>query len=81
MKRKDQINLFKMFGTLNNTKQMNTHGVGLGLFICKRIVEQFSGAIFVQSQFGKGTRFMFSFDLEEEDSDLGSLDDSTIDLS
>ena len=41
-----------MFGTLQNTKQMNTHGVGLGLFICKKIVEEFEGAIFVQSEFG-----------------------------
>ena len=66
------MNLFKMFGTLSNTKQMNTHGVGLGLFICKKIVEQFSGAIFVQSQFGKGTRFMFSFDLDQNDLNLAS---------
>ena len=53
-----------MFGTLSNTRQMNTHGVGLGLFICKKIVEEFKGAIMVQSEFGKGTRFLFSFDLE-----------------
>lgn len=47
IKRNDQKSLFKMFGTLNNTRQMNTHGIGLGLFICKKIVEEFKGAIFV----------------------------------
>ena len=31
----DQQNLFKMFGTVKNTRQMNTGGIGLGLFICK----------------------------------------------
>jgi signal transduction histidine kinase len=38
IKKKDQENLFKMFGCLNSTKQMNTQGIGLGLFICKKIV-------------------------------------------
>lgn len=54
-----------MFGKLSNTKQMNTNGVGLGLFICKQIVEQFEGTIFVSSEFGRGTSFYFSFELEE----------------
>jgi len=27
-----------MFGTIKNTRQMNSHGIGLGLFICKKIV-------------------------------------------
>jgi signal transduction histidine kinase len=34
IKDKDQKQLFKMFGTLKNTQQMNTNGIGLGLFIC-----------------------------------------------
>ena len=32
---KDQKKLFKMFGYLKNTEQMNTQGIGLGLFICR----------------------------------------------
>lgn len=31
---KDQKKLFKMFGYLKSTQQMNTQGIGLGLFIC-----------------------------------------------
>jgi two-component system phosphate regulon sensor histidine kinase PhoR len=43
-------NLFQMFGTLKNTRQMNTNGIGLGLFICKKIVSQFEGTIIVKSK-------------------------------
>lgn len=61
----DQAKLFKMFGTLQNTRQMNNHGVGLGLFICKQLVEQFSGEIAVRSKLGEGTSFFFSVIVQE----------------
>ena len=56
--------MFKMFGFLKNTKQMNTKGVGLGLFISNKIVKEFGGQIIVKSEYGKGTRFTYSFVLE-----------------
>lgn len=34
----DLSKLFKMFGMLKSTKNINTNGIGLGLFICKQIV-------------------------------------------
>ena len=55
-----------MFGSLNNTKKMNTHGIGLGLFICKNIVTHFGGTIQVESKLGVGSKFQFSLDLEDE---------------
>lgn len=33
----DQNKLFKMFGFLDRTKEINTKGIGLGLHICKLI--------------------------------------------
>ena len=36
--KEDQGKLFKMFSSLKRSTQMNTNGVGLGLFICKNIL-------------------------------------------
>ena len=44
---------------------MNTNGIGLGLFICKQIVDQFNGLIKVESKPGEGSEFMFNFEIEE----------------
>jgi len=45
----------------------NITGIGLGLCICKAIVEQFNGEITFISALNKGTTFKFSFDLDYED--------------
>jgi DNA-binding CsgD family transcriptional regulator len=37
----------------------------MGLHICKSIVEQFEGMIYVQSELGLGSTFVFSFKLSE----------------
>ena len=67
IKMKDQEKLFKLFGTLQNTRQMNTQGIGLGLVISENIVKAFSGEIGVKSKFGKGTQFTFSILLGTSD--------------
>ena len=43
IKEKDQSKLFKLFGYIQDSKQMNIHGIGLGLTISQKIVEQFGG--------------------------------------
>jgi signal transduction histidine kinase len=59
IKEEDQSKLFKLFGFLDETKDLNTGGVGLGLHICKMIVQQFGGDIICKSKFGTGTSFIF----------------------
>ena len=47
IKTEDQAKLFKLFGTISSTKQLNTKGVGLGLSICKMITTEFGGDVAV----------------------------------
>ena len=60
----DQDKLFKLFGFLDTSKELNAKGVGLGLHISQRITEQFGGKIVLESEFGKGSTFIFVFDLD-----------------
>ena len=45
--KRDQKKLFKLFGTVENDKNLNKKGIGLGLCICKMISTQFGGDIYV----------------------------------
>jgi len=48
-----------------------TQGTGLGLPICKSIIEKMGGAISVESVYGEGARFMFTIPAEYIISSLG----------
>mmetsp|Transcript_9884 Transcript_9884/g.7026 ORF Transcript_9884/g.7026 Transcript_9884/m.7026 type:complete len:94 (+) Transcript_9884:263-544(+) len=61
IKQEDQSKLFKMFGKLQRTAEINHEGVGLGLTISKMLVEKLGGEISVQSDgIDKGSCFSFS---------------------
>jgi PAS domain S-box-containing protein len=51
----DQDKIFEPFARLNP----NAPGVGLGLVVCKRLIEAHKGRIWVESQPGKGSTFIF----------------------
>jgi signal transduction histidine kinase len=68
-----QDKLFKLFGFLEDDKQLNTNGIGLGLMISKLIVEKFDGNIMFVSEKDVGSKFTFTFKLKnEEESDNSS---------
>ena len=64
IKQEDMSKLFKLFGFLDTTKELNTKGIGLGLHISKKIVEQFGGDIFCRSKWGTGSNFTFLMSIE-----------------
>ena len=58
--REDSQKLFKHFGKLGSTSDMNHEGIGLGLVIVKKIIEQVGGSIVIKSDgLGKGSAFEF----------------------
>jgi len=62
---RDQVGrLFKKFSRLALMEETGQKGTGLGLFICRAIVEQHGGTIGVDSEEGRWTRFAFTLPLE-----------------
>lgn len=53
-------NIFDLYYQGNVSNKMNDLGVGLGLNLCKEIVELFDGEINVESKEGKGTKIVFN---------------------
>lgn len=58
--REDQARLFKPFQQLGNPMQDHTRGAGLGLLVCRRLVEAHGGRIWVESEPGQGATFSFT---------------------
>jgi len=53
--------IFIDFAKMEEHATVNTQGVGLGLSICKTLIEQMAGSVKVESQQGKGTLFSIKF--------------------
>ena len=65
--KEDLPKVFEKFKQVGNTLTDKPKGTGLGLPICKEIIEHHKGEIWVESEFGEGSTFMFSIPLNAEE--------------
>ena len=63
IKKEDQELIFEPFCQLDNHLTREKGGTGLGLALVKQIIEKHGGQIWVESEYGKGSRFTFTLPL------------------
>lgn len=66
--RENQEKVFEKFKQVGDTLTDKPKGTGLGLPICRQIVEHHGGRIWVESELGKGSNFTFTLPIKEESS-------------
>lgn len=62
----DQARIFGAFQRLEDSRPDQARGAGLGLVVCRRLVEAHGGEIWVESKKGKGSTFFFSLPRRQE---------------
>ncbi|HVK60691.1 MAG TPA: ATP-binding protein, partial [Bdellovibrionales bacterium] len=72
--------VFKPFSQFGSVKNQYA-GVGLGLSICRQLVEMMNGTISFESKVGVGSRFMFEIPLRVLDEEITLHNESKIQLS
>lgn len=63
IKNEDQTRIFEPFCQLDSTLTKGKSGIGLGLAVVKQIIEKHGGRIWVESEYRKGSRFIFTLPL------------------
>lgn len=63
---RDQEQIFERFQRVGSSQARATQGAGLGLYICRAIVEAHGGHIWVESALHQGSTFSFSLPREEK---------------
>jgi two-component system sensor histidine kinase VicK len=68
----DQQHLFERFYR-GDAERKNIQGLGLGLYVTRRILEAHGGSISVQSEVGRGTEFTFTLPLQRQPAISGAV--------
>ena len=63
--KEDQGRLFNAYHRVGNDRE-RFNGLGLGLTLCKKLVELHGGKIWLESEYGKGSTFIFTLPLAGE---------------
>lgn len=63
----DLSKLFTKFGRIESDETADIEGTGLGLYVCKEIVAQMGGVIYAESEYGKGSTFIFTVPIQKGD--------------
>jgi signal transduction histidine kinase len=61
----ERSKVFGPFQRLENIRPDRARGAGLGLLVCRRLVEAHGGEIWVKSKRGRGSTFFFSLPYKE----------------
>jgi signal transduction histidine kinase len=63
----EQPRLFQKFSRLDSQDDKVTYGYGLGLYLCRRLIEGMDGRIWVESAPGRGATFRFALSLAKQE--------------
>jgi signal transduction histidine kinase len=67
IRKEDQTHIFEAFTQLDTLPGEKKQGSGLGLALTKQLVDLLGGNIWVESEYGKGSRFSFTIPLAKKE--------------